>query len=157
MLYYIISLDLFNGDRHLQALGLETLKEDDDHSRFNAAFIQAFIPRYTGSLPKWNRNFVCSSSRNSAKADALSIDLANIRKKWRLFETFDGSIGIGPRFAKKGDGIFVLYGSSMPVILRRKKGGNYIHVGTCFVIDIMNGEASSSTAFEKSIEKIQIE
>ncbi len=57
-----------------------------------------------------------------------------------FFETSDGLLGLGPRAMQNGDCVAVLSGCSMPVVLR-KIGSYYLHVGSCFVLGLMNGEA----------------
>ena len=52
----------------------------------------------------------------------------------------DGSAGLAPTGAKKGDIVCVLYGCSVPVVLRRN-GGRYRLVGESYISGIMCGEA----------------
>jgi hypothetical protein len=51
-----------------------------------------------------------------------------------------GYIGLGPIAARKSDMICVLYGCSVPVILR-KVSGYYIFIGECYVQGLMDGQA----------------
>jgi hypothetical protein len=65
---------------------------------------------------------------------------------YRLFQTPNGYLGVGPRYLLTGDLICAVQNCSFPVLLR-KQGLHYVHVGPCFVLGLMNGEA------EKLIEE----
>lgn len=52
-----------------------------------------------------------------------------------------GFFGLGPRDVQERDVVFVLYGCSVPVMLRRVEGGEHWSlVGEVFVAGIMDGE-----------------
>ncbi len=57
-----------------------------------------------------------------------------------LFTTASGLKGIGPQAASPGDEMCILYGSSIPFIVRRT-GEAYQLIGECYVRDVMQGEA----------------
>jgi hypothetical protein len=59
----------------------------------------------------------------------------------RFFQTLRDHLSIGPRGMRKGDLICILRGCSFPVILR-KVDSYFVHVGPCFVLGIMDGEAT---------------
>ncbi|RDW69991.1 hypothetical protein BP5796_08388 [Coleophoma crateriformis] len=60
----------------------------------------------------------------------------------RLMVTADGNIGMAPAAAKKGDIVCVLFGCSIPVVLREgNNDGTYALVGECYVHGFMEGEA----------------
>ena len=65
---------------------------------------------------------------------------------YRLFHTSDGYLGLAPRNLLPGDLICALQNCSFPVLLRKRES-HYVHVGPCFVLGLMNGEA------EKLIEE----
>ena len=52
------------------------------------------------------------------------------------------SLGLVPDFARSGDIICVLFGSTIPVILP-KAGDDFEFIGECYVHGIMYGEAVS--------------
>ncbi|KUJ13434.1 HET-domain-containing protein [Mollisia scopiformis] len=58
----------------------------------------------------------------------------------RLFETDSGYLGLAPEKAAEGDLVCILNGCEM-VALLRKHGNNYLFVGLCFVLGLMDGEA----------------
>lgn len=59
----------------------------------------------------------------------------------RLMTTDKGSIGMVPMEARKGDLICVLFGCSVPVILRRVANDwSYTFIGECYLHGFMNGE-----------------
>ncbi|KAF2162445.1 hypothetical protein M409DRAFT_27070 [Zasmidium cellare ATCC 36951] len=59
----------------------------------------------------------------------------------RLAVTESGHVGIVPQQAQKGDLVCVLYGCSVPVILRPLAKGQYRLVGECYLQGFMEGEA----------------
>jgi len=59
----------------------------------------------------------------------------------RLLVTDKGYIGVVDHKAQKGDIIVVLYGSSVPLILRPRNKGGFILIGEAYVHGIMQGEA----------------
>jgi hypothetical protein len=58
----------------------------------------------------------------------------------RFFCTQNGEFGVGPRAARTGDHIVLLYGSNAPCVLR-PKGLYYQFVGECYLHHHMHGEA----------------
>jgi hypothetical protein len=58
----------------------------------------------------------------------------------RFLETSDGLVGIAPGQTEKGDKVCILYGCSVPVILR-KKGRFYEYIGEAYIYGKMDGEA----------------
>ena len=63
----------------------------------------------------------------------------------RLFTTRRNLLGLAPQESGKGDLICILYGCSVPVILRRHDANPfdiyYKFIGECYVHDLMDGEA----------------
>lgn len=67
-----------------------------------------------------------------------------VKMSRRLVVTHEGLIGMAPSRAKKGDIICILYGCSVPVVLRKYADGDsekYTFIGECYVDGFMNGEA----------------
>lgn len=59
-----------------------------------------------------------------------------------FFTTEKGCVGIGPRSMQKSDLVAVLYGSRVPIVLRKcGPTGVYTMVGAAYVHGIMSGEA----------------
>lgn len=82
--------------------------------------------------------------------------LLYLREGWRIFETETGYLGLGPEGVQAGDEIYILNRCTVPVILRRGVGmedGTAMHVGTCFVAGLMNGEAVEFIRSGKSTPK----
>jgi hypothetical protein len=63
----------------------------------------------------------------------------------RFFQTQGGYLGLGPWGMIKGDLICILRGCDFPIILRRNED-RYVHVGTCFVLGLMDNEAAKLLA-----------
>lgn len=61
----------------------------------------------------------------------------------RLTTTEKGYVGMGPLRAKKGDFVCVLFGCSVPVILRKTCGEetSYQLIGECYLDGYMSGRA----------------
>ena len=63
----------------------------------------------------------------------------------KLLTTRRSSLGLAPKECRKGDLICILYGCSVPVLLRRHDTNPldvyYIFIGECYVHDLMDGEA----------------
>ena len=63
-------------------------------------------------------------------------------KRKRLLITDNGFIGSAPQMAEEGDILCVLYGCSVPVILRKRQDENfYEFVGECYLHGFMDAEA----------------
>lgn len=64
--------------------------------------------------------------------------LACVNRRFAL--TKRDRFGLVPMFAKPGDSIAILHGSSLPIVLRNSEGGCSKMIGTCFVDGLMYGE-----------------
>ena len=56
------------------------------------------------------------------------------------FVTKRDFIGLGPRTLQHGDVVAIIYGASVPLILREVDEGTYTLIGGCYIDGIMNGE-----------------
>lgn len=70
------------------------------------------------------------------------IMLERIREGAELFETDEGYFGMGPKGCTIQDEVCLLKGCASPLLLRPGPGGRYSVVGPCFVLGLMDGEAS---------------
>jgi hypothetical protein len=73
-----------------------------------------------------------------------------------LFKTENGLLGLCPAGTKIGDTLAVLFGGSVPYIVRKKSKGDdnkYQFVGECFVQGKMNGSALDPSARVKPVEE----
>jgi len=133
---------------HYRALGIEPLSGDGTGSKFNDSFIKKIFPGYPGRKLNWRDHFLLN--RADLSNDVFT-DWSAIRARWEFIETSNGYFGLGPLMAQPGDVIFVLKGSHLPVVLR-KDGQHWVHVGCCFIIGLMNGEAAG----RGSIQMVEI-
>ncbi len=78
----------------------------------------------------------------AAKEAERAVELRAVRR--RFFITSKGFFGLGPRNMEEGDVVFVLYGCSVPVVLR-PKGKHWSLIGEAFVAGIMDGEVVQAT------------
>jgi hypothetical protein len=62
-------------------------------------------------------------------------------------------MGIGPDAMKEGDIIAILFGGSVPYVVRTVDQ-NHKLVGECYVVGLMNGEAMSTWKDEGSKRKV---
>jgi hypothetical protein len=67
------------------------------------------------------------------------IDSLRVCKNRRFFITKKGYLGIGPATSNDGDVCCVLFGATVPFILKRHDS-QYLLVGECYIHDIMRGE-----------------
>jgi hypothetical protein len=76
----------------------------------------------------------------------------------RLITTNKGHIGMGPCRVRKGDGICVLLGCSIPLILQPRQGQpSYQVVGECYLHGFMDGEVLKELESGKfKIEEYQL-
>ncbi|TKW60062.1 hypothetical protein CTA1_3131 [Colletotrichum tanaceti] len=78
------------------------------------------------------------------------------RMSLRLMVGCDGHIGLAPKRARKGDLMCVLFGCSIPVVLRRCEAGDgvvdgFVVIGECFVDSYMEGAgAELGSALERT-------
>ncbi|KLU90400.1 hypothetical protein MAPG_10254 [Magnaporthiopsis poae ATCC 64411] len=77
---------------------------------------------------------------------------------FRLFSTSSGYIGWVPDTAQAGDKICVLVGCTTPVVMREEENGSYYtHVGPCFILGFMEGEAAEKVrSGELAIHRFEI-
>ena len=71
----------------------------------------------------------------------------------RFFMTRNGLMGIGPDAMKEGDIIAILFGGSVPYVVRTMDQ-NHKLVGECYVVGLINGEAMSTWKDEGSKRKV---
>jgi hypothetical protein len=69
--------------------------------------------------------------------------------RW-FFTTRNGWMGLGPEKLQPGDKVCILFGEKFPCVLR-PMGDYHQFLGECYVHSIMDGEAASMCAAERSI------
>lgn len=74
-------------------------------------------------------------------ADQFAVVAGKACNERLFFFTRDGHMGLCPRAARVGDLIVILYGGSVPYVLRRHSDNCYTFVGECYVHGMMFGEA----------------
>ncbi|CAM1505839.1 Fc.00g114760.m01.CDS01 [Cosmosporella sp. VM-42] len=113
---------------------------------FDATFCQKMFPidglegqisAYKGSLLQEFTNW--EPIGGLTEMTELNTQLSELSRSWRLVETDKGYLGLGPKGAKPGDVVTILKGAEVPVILRRN-GTYFKHVGTSFILGLMDGE-----------------
>ena len=62
-----------------------------------------------------------------------------IIRSLKFFQTSRGYLGLGPPSMAPGDLVCMIFDCKMPILLRRVDA-HYLHVGTCFVLGLMDGE-----------------
>ena len=73
-----------------------------------------------------------------------SLDLQSRKLDEVFFHTTDGRLGTTFGEVCPGDLVCVISGSNLPVIFR-KVNNHYLHIGTSFVLGLMDGEAMKDT------------
>jgi hypothetical protein len=106
---------------------------------------QRGLDRRVNAMPPDYRapqNLTTKERQHFWEADAKqAIALACMRRK--LFATKEGYLGLGPVDAQVGDVVCVLFGCSVPVILRNtgsESESRWVFVGESFVTGVMDGE-----------------
>lgn len=64
-----------------------------------------------------------------------------MNEKYGIFQTEIEYLGIGPKITQKGDVVCVMFGCKNLVVLRLV-GCYYLHLGPCFILGFMEGEAT---------------
>lgn len=66
-------------------------------------------------------------------------------------------IGMAPPGAQKGDQICILFGCSVPVVLRKlERSDEYVLIGECYLDECMNGEAIKGIDLDKRAQEFRI-
>lgn len=82
-----------------------------------------------------------SYSRDRFEAPVVSTCVHKyVEMQRHLFVTEGGYVGAAPLGTQRGDEVWVLFGCSIPLLLRRSLGGRYRVVGECYVHGFMYGE-----------------
>jgi len=90
----------------------------------------------------------------SAYKAAFMARKAEMKRGHRMFRTPNNYLGMGPISSQVGDEIWVLKGSRVPFILRRKGTGQYQLIGEAYVHGIMHGEAVEGNFKPTSLELV---
>jgi hypothetical protein len=90
---------------------------------------------------------VCNLDPASDKKQKLERDFDDISESFRvayscrrLFRTKKNYLGIAAESIEKGDAVWVLAGSAVPLVLRPVEDGGWKLVGETYIHGIMNGE-----------------
>jgi Heterokaryon incompatibility protein (HET) len=98
---------------------------DSDFQRISSGHFEEFWTNPLVNKSRWPR-------------EVYSMTFATHR---RFFVTCDGNMGLAPMRARKNDIVCVLYGCSVPIVLREEETGGFTFVGECFLHGFMDGEA----------------
>jgi hypothetical protein len=103
-------------------------------------------------IPSWEviQQAIKMKNENGVYPEEMHEEIINIMESFdsayqcrRLFRTKKGFLGISSQSLDTNDGVWVLAGADVPVVLRRRpKVGNWEFVGEAYVHGIMNGEAA---------------
>lgn len=97
-----------------------------------------------GSFPDMPRDVPSSASDDEKSISEYWDNLRATARYRAVFHTGTGLIGLGPRCARPGDVVAILYGARLPMVMRPLPGlpeGRYSLLGTSYVCGIMDGEA----------------
>jgi len=127
---------------------------------FSELHLSHFGENEEGTSPgEWSQNVFTKLVSDSEEESSAKFDYFCAVLKWKglcFAETQNGYIGLFPPLVTKGDILCILKGCSVPVVLR-KTGSQYVHVGTCYVAGLMNGEAKGLvTTSQVKIEMAEI-
>jgi Heterokaryon incompatibility protein (HET) len=122
---------------------LETLLRNfgiEPDTDFQETYRREFFPNMSpNSLAQWS---TASKALDHHRGPVFHVSwhVYLSRRYRKFFVTQDGYFGLGPVNTKDDDIIVVLPGFSIPVLLR-KVDSHYVHIGACFVLGLMEGEA----------------
>jgi hypothetical protein len=101
-------------------------------------------------------------SEDLASDKQMNAFLGNLAKQAgrKVYRTQKGHVGIGPGFAKPGDALVILFGSTVPHVLRREMDETdvpkpWAYIGESYCDGIMNGEAIGQFSAEQDTFVLQ--
>jgi hypothetical protein len=117
-----------------------TFSNDDDRTSETLPSLDEIVS-FQGGLES-------EEKRQRIRRDAEDFQQTLQATMWlrRLFRTEQNLLGIAAKSIKPGDGIWLVPGSRVPLILRKLSNGHYIFVGEAYLHGIMNGEAMVAEA-----------
>lgn len=104
---------------------------------------------------KWDREL--DATPMSRATDALVVKFVHrvqeVVLNRRLINTEHGGLGLAPLLAEKRDVVCIIFGCSVPIVLRRQQdagtGEEYFQfIGECYIHGMMEGEALESARFQ---------
>jgi hypothetical protein len=126
-----------------------------DSNTFSHSWIQTMgsFPVQGRTLKEWinrqpfDREFIdhCQARLSSLGPPIDITSLSNTNNGLAYMSTRRGYVGWAHCAASLGDGVFLLPGCSIPVVLRRRDGGGYTVVGEAYVQGVMSGERVRET------------
>jgi hypothetical protein len=90
-------------------------------------------------FPQWTSRFEELPDDEDIMSNIIFLMLTMVYRRFAI--TNNGYMALCPKKTQKGDGVYILRGCSVPLILRPTPNGTFFVVGECFVQGIMNGEA----------------
>lgn len=142
----------------LQHTDKEMLRCFRSWAKLNESFLlkgstlQALFKALVAPTDPNNKTYDSTSAINTNEDSFLSRfrdTTATYAMARRLFTTRKGNVGMSPSQAKKNDLVCVLFGCSVPVVLRPVTGidDTYEFVGECYLDGYMNGEGIRQRSF----------
>ncbi|KAI0097554.1 heterokaryon incompatibility protein-domain-containing protein [Nemania sp. FL0031] len=97
-----------------------------------------------------------SEPAHRTAANEVALRLFFIAMEKSIFHTRNGLLGLGPPGMKQGDLVYLIHGSSLPVLLRKTAEGTF-NVGSCYVNGISGiGASSILNIRENDVRKVII-
>jgi hypothetical protein len=109
-------------------------------SNFCSYLLQLRNLRHTTAEFDNTENIILTEAAKEGDWTQYMIDSLRVCQNRRFFVTKKGYLGIGPATMKEGDVCCVLFGATVPFILR-KLDSQYLLVGECYIHGVMRGEA----------------
>ena len=107
---------------------------DQGYSSGNSIPTRAAVPLQEGF-----HEFMAHADLLKATAYRIAFQITSPGRK--AFFTQGGRTGLGPDVAEVGDGVYIVQGANVPMILREAGNGQYRIVGQAYVYGVMDGEA----------------
>ncbi|KAK0515386.1 hypothetical protein JMJ35_002765 [Cladonia borealis] len=105
---------------------------------------------FWSKVPKWLNDPATTSTAQFQKSLVENMMLSTCART--LVLTKKGYLGLGPTNAQQGDLVCILYGCSVPVIIR-KYGQHYRFVGESYIHGLMDGAAVDQPSLRDTMEE----
>lgn len=90
----------------------------------------------------------------SGDADQFAVVAGKACHERKFFLSKSGRVGLCPRGARNGDRVVILYGGSVPYVLRQLENEAWTFVGECYVDGLMFGEAEEIRKTNEILEVV---
>lgn len=99
-----------------------------------------FMLHHTPPYPRWPNPAAATQAQVDKYSELFLRRASDTCRGRTLFATAGGRLGLGPERMQTGDVVTILFGTTVPIVLRPAAAGCFTFVGGAYVHGIMNGE-----------------